>query len=249
VGKAVQQTILPIKPLCIDLFAGAGGASLGMANAGFEVVAVEMDKWACKTHQANSRTVGDVIRADVTQLPLRKDLVPTCVWASAPCQDFSTANQYKKKDSPRAFLVVEAAKQVVYLRPLGFIFENVPSVLKSWQWAEAKKILKAAGYNLRDYLLDAVNYGVPQYRERAFMVGSRVGPAPPRPIPTHGSREEIERLIKNKGRQSDGSVSMGAYKAALRWKEAMDENETLEMIRRALGNKKKITVLNVQLGS
>lgn len=193
-------------PLCVDIFAGCGGASLGLQLAGFKTIGIEMDKNAAATYQlnlghnprkANSAMPhsGDCIRADACHLPIRPYLEPDLVWASPPCQDYTQLNtgrnRDKFRDSPRAYLIVVAAIQIRALHPKTVIMENVPPAAKSWQWRWATELLQAGGYDVKTFLLDAANYGVPQYRYRAFMFASRVGPVGLPPRPTHGRDKDI----------------------------------------------------------
>jgi hypothetical protein len=216
-------------PLCVDLFCGAGGASLGMKWAGFKVVGVEFDKFAAATHQLN---LDWTIRADVRQLPLRPYLEPDVVWFSAPCKDFSSLNmkltQEGRKVSVSNYLVVVGAIQARMLHPKVVLAENVPLARKSWQWQAAMGILRDGGYSVRDYIVDAANYGVPQYRERVIMSASRVGPAPPPPYPTHGhSPKETAKIAARAPKKKGDGYSMMESRAAKAALYAMSQYEVI----------------------
>ncbi|EHU4801456.1 DNA cytosine methyltransferase [Vibrio vulnificus] len=167
----------------IDLFAGAGGFGLGFENAGFkQLYAVEIDKWASETHQFNFPEV-PVIERDICKITNDEILklsneVPDVIIGGPPCQGFSHANIVNKdpKD-PRNSLFEEFVRFVNVLKPKLCIIENVPALLKTKTESGEKVInlikseLEKVGYNVHYELLDARNFGVPQKRQRLFIIG------------------------------------------------------------------------------
>jgi len=162
----------------VDLFSGAGGFSEGARLAGMDVVAC-VNHWrtACDTHDANfphmRATCQDAALMDPRDLPVFDVLL-----ASPACQGHSPA---RGKDRPHhdatratAWCVVNT---VEVTKPRLFIVENVPAFLK-WtlyrSWAEALRLL---GYSLSQNILDAADFGVPQQRERVYIVGVKHGTA------------------------------------------------------------------------
>jgi len=162
----------------VDLFSGAGGFSEGARLAGMDVVAC-VNHWrtACDTHDANfphmRATCQDAALMDPRDLPAFDVLL-----ASPACQGHSPA---RGKDRPHhdatratAWCVVNT---VEVTRPRLFIVENVPAFLK-WTlyrpWSEALRLL---GYSLSQNILDAADFGVPQQRERVYIVGVKQGAA------------------------------------------------------------------------
>jgi DNA (cytosine-5)-methyltransferase 1 len=186
------------KPIGVDLFAGAGGLSLGFEQAGFHLAAaVEYDPIHAATHEYNfpncstiCRSVadidGDYIRAHSKIGKADVDVV----FGGAPCQGFSMIGK-RALDDPRNGLVYHFVRIVSELRPKYFIFENVRGLTVG----EHKKFLseiivefKAKGYKVQeDYrVLNAVNFGVPQDRQRLFLMGARRGQRLPEyPSQTH----------------------------------------------------------------
>ena len=160
----------------VDLFAGCGGITEGFSQAGFEpMMAVEWDRSAAATYAAN---FGDhVIRADITRLP--DDVFPPAdvVVGGPPCQGFSNLGARDPHD-PRNLLWREYARVVHLSRPAAFVLENVPQFLKSDQfrllaaWAEDGPLRE---YELTAGVLNAADYGVPQRRRRAIVIGARRG--------------------------------------------------------------------------
>jgi DNA (cytosine-5)-methyltransferase 1 len=171
----------------VDLFAGAGGLSLGFEQAGFRIAAaVEYDPIHAATHEYNfpecatiCRSVadidGDYIRGHSSIAKSDVDVV----FGGAPCQGFSMIGK-RALDDPRNRLVYHFVRIVSELKPKYFIFENVRGLTVG----EHKKFLdeiiaefKAKGYKVKeDYqVLNAINFGVPQDRQRLFLMGSRRG--------------------------------------------------------------------------
>lgn len=186
----------------VDLFAGMGGASDGLAAAGLEPIGVEWDAIACSSHHAAGHAT---IRADLTY-PLPVAGPVGFLWASPPCTAFSTAGKQTGleamprllaavhrrdwdagpwiADDPNVWLPLVAMRAVAELAPDRFAFEQVPAVLPLWE-AFARQA-GADGYSCWSGVLNAADYGVPQTRRRAFLIGSRVGIAYP-PLPTHAA--------------------------------------------------------------
>ena len=172
----------------IDLFAGAGGLGLGfeMANYGVEL-SLEIDKWACETLQEN-RPNHTVVNADIRDFRSGNDITslfsgqPDVIVGGPPCQGFSIAGPAKKdpKD-PRNSLFLEFALWVKHLQPKIFIMENVKGILTRRSSSGDKVIdiirqeFVEIGYESCVWLLNAADYGVPQNRERVFIVGNSLG--------------------------------------------------------------------------
>ena len=183
--------------IAVDLFAGFGGATEGARQAGVHVAwAANHSPLAVQVHAANhpetEHVCQDLRQADWTSLP-RFDLL----WASPACQGHSTASQPKRRvhhDAMRAtaWAVVDCADTC---EPRALIVENVTS-FKRWRlfdtWTEA---LRRLGYTLSFHSLNASAHGVPQRRERLFVVGLRNGRSLQMPIslssePSFGLRVE-----------------------------------------------------------
>ena len=162
----------------VELFAGAGGAALGLHAAGVSHLAcVERDPHAAATLRAAGLPA---VEADVLAwLRGGPDLSPELLWASPPCQPYSAAGNGLGAADPRdGWPLVLLAVEV--LRPRWVAIENVARA-PARAWAEQ---LRAAGYTCVSHrILDAADYGVPQHRRRVFIVA---GPQPIRwPAPTH----------------------------------------------------------------
>ena len=180
-----------MRPIGIDLFAGAGGLSLGFEQAGFDVkAAVEIDPVHCAVHEFNfpDATVIPVSVADLSGNELRKraGLVGKkidCVFGGAPCQGFSLIG-HRVLDDPRNKLVLDFVRLVRELDAESFVFENVKGLTVGKHQAFLKELVKEfdrAGYECRLpwQVLNAAHFGTPQSRERFILMGVKMGNALP----------------------------------------------------------------------
>ncbi|MBS9393804.1 MAG: DNA cytosine methyltransferase [Dolichospermum sp. LBC05a] len=173
------------RPIAVDLFAGAGGMTLGFEQAGFDILAsVEIDPIHCAIHKFNfpfwtvicksvEETTGKEIR-NISQIANQEIDV---VFGGPPCQGFSLMGK-RSFDDPRNSLVFHFIRLVVELQPKFFVLENVKgmTVGKHQEFiAEIINQFTESGYqvNANYQVLNAANYGVPQNRERLFLLGSR----------------------------------------------------------------------------
>lgn len=169
----------PEKLASIELFAGAGGLALGLHKAGFAPqLLIEIDKDAAKTLAANQPS-WNVLNADISEINLdglsigkEVDLIS----GGSPCQSFSYAGHRAGLEDTRGTLFYEFARFVKYFKPKIFLFENVRGLIKHDNGKTLAIIVSTfedIGYKVEWKLLNAVNYGVAQKRERIFMVGVR----------------------------------------------------------------------------
>ena len=154
----------------VDLFAGCGGLALGFEANGFKTIGFEMDDNACKTY--NNNLIGECINVKLTTdyIYPKADLVI----GGPPCQPFSVGGkQLGLKDSRDGFpIFLSAVKQ---LNPEVLLFENVRGMLykNKWYLKEVVDELEKLGYHIAYGLLNAINYEVPQNRERIVVIGTR----------------------------------------------------------------------------
>jgi len=191
------------RPIAIDLFAGAGGLSLGLEQAGFDVAAsVEIDPVHSCIHKFNfpncavlanpiERVSGqDILKAAGLKPSKKVDLVA----GGAPCQGFSLIGQ-RALDDPRNQLVKEYIRIVDELRPSYFLFENVKGLTVGKHknfLEEIIKELESLGYQVLSpwKVLNAKEFGVPQSRERLFLIGAKKGKA----IPSYPKPEILDSV-------------------------------------------------------
>lgn len=178
----------------IELFAGAGGLALGMEQAGLRCVALnEIDKWACQTLRDNRKDwnvlEGDIKGFDFSEFRNQVDVVT----GGFPCQAFSYAGKRMGLSDARGTLFYEFARVVKEVNPLICVGENVKGLLShdGGKTLEGMiSILDDIGYKVVTpvQVLKAVNYNVPQKRERLILIGIRKDIATQFSYPTPNSR-------------------------------------------------------------
>jgi DNA (cytosine-5)-methyltransferase 1 len=183
----------------IDLFAGAGLFGGAFRSEGFDVVqAVERDLVAVRTHRANALET-ELIASDITKVtPARSCDV---LIAGPPCQGFSTLNR-ARCDDPRNRLGLEVVKWAKATRPSVVLIENVAPFLQSQVWEEIAYRLTRLGYVVEAKVLDAVDFGVAQYRRRSFTIASMVG-IPKWPERT-GRRQTVRQVWRDLAAKPNG---------------------------------------------
>lgn len=165
----------------IDIFSGAGGLSVGAEMAGIKtVLAVEYDKYAAASFKKNHKKA-IVLNQDIRTVVLSKylDKTPFILIGGPPCQGFSIANtKTRNLDNPNNWMFKEYYRFLKDLEPEWFLFENVEG-FKSFangKFAlEIEQEFRKLGYQTNSSILTASDYGVPQKRNRFFIVGNKSG--------------------------------------------------------------------------
>jgi len=167
----------------IDLFAGAGGMSLGAIQAGIEVsLAVEADIHAALTYARNHprvRLFNDDIRkltaSDVRKVRRGKDEL--VVFGGPPCQGFSYSNQRTRSTANETnWLFLEFFRVVQLCKPDWIVFENVKGITNTEGGVFLEGVLRCLEklrYNARHCILNSLDFGIPQRRERFFVIASK----------------------------------------------------------------------------
>ena len=195
----------------ISLFSGAMGLDIGLGKAGLNVVIGQDFESSCvETMKANGHNVlgGDIREIkpetllELTGLHVGE---PFMICGGPPCQPFSTAGKRLGINDPRGSLFMDFIRMIDYIRPRFFVMENVKGIVSSpLKHVSTKERVKddpeqklgtvldvilsefnKLGYKTVYGILDAVNYGVPQFRERFVLIGSRDNEDIFLPIPTH----------------------------------------------------------------
>lgn len=196
-----------MRPIGIDLFAGAGGLSLGFEQAGFDVAAaVEIDPVHCAVHEFNfpntaviPRSVEGLSAAAIRIAAGIGEREIDCVFGGAPCQGFSLIG-HRILDDPRNKLARDFVRIVAELKARTFVFENVKGLTVGRHRSFLKELIQAfddAGYEVREpwCVLNAGHYGTPQNRERLILFGARKGEILPKyPSPMTEIRGKRKRI-------------------------------------------------------
>jgi DNA (cytosine-5)-methyltransferase 1 len=192
--ESLQERIGYTDPLThISTFTGVGGFDLGLSNAGFKtLVAIEENQEAADTYRLNCVN-GDALDQDEPPVLMERDIRQISTWeileaagigvggvtvitGGPPCQGFSHIGKREEED-PRNELYLEMVRIVHQAKPVAFVMENVPGLATMHDGEAIQEVCEnfaAGGYHVSWDKLDAADYGVPQHRERVFVLGKRV---------------------------------------------------------------------------
>ena len=208
----------------LDLFAGIGGFRLGMERAGHKCIGYcEIDKFARMSYQAIHDTKGEIDYKDITEVTneefrkLKGTVDVIC--GGFPCQAFSIAGKQLGFEDARGTLFYEIARTAKEIKPRYLFLENVRNLLshdKGKTFTTMLTILDELGYDAEWQVLNSKNFGVPQNRERVFIVGHLRGECTSRVFPIQGENKESDREpkikilgnVKNPNCRSKGTRSL-----------------------------------------
>ncbi|AVU87786.1 DNA cytosine methyltransferase [Listeria monocytogenes] len=193
----------------LDLFAGIGGFRLGMERAGHKCVGyVEIDKFARKSYQAIHDTEGEWTREDITKVTdeewreLRGTVDVIC--GGFPCQAFSIAGKRLGFEETRGTLFFEIARAAKQIQPRYLFLENVKGLLshnKGETFATILTALDELGYDAEWQILNSKDFGVPQNRERVFIIGNLRGTGGREIFPLGGENRTFNKNDIGGGRE------------------------------------------------
>ncbi|WP_105131380.1 DNA (cytosine-5-)-methyltransferase [Streptococcus suis] len=185
----------------LDLFAGIGGFCLGMERAGHECVGFcEIDQFARKSYKAIHDTEGEFEFHDITRVTdesVREIGRVDVICGGFPCQAFSIAGKRAGFEDTRGTLFFEIARFASILRPKYLFLENVTGLLNHDNGNTFETILGALdelGYDAEWQVFNSKNFGVPQNRERVFIIGHLRGAGGRAVFPFGGGDKEIGSL-------------------------------------------------------
>lgn len=183
----------------IDLFAGIGGFRLGMESAGHECVAFcEIDKFARASYKAIHNTEGEIELHDITTVTddeIRNIGHVDAICGGFPCQAFSIAGNRRGFEDTRGTLFFEIARFASILKPKYLFLENVKGLLNHDKGDTFEVILSALdelGYDVEWQVLNSKDFGVPQNRERVFIIGHLRGECGRKIFPIGGNGATID---------------------------------------------------------
>lgn len=199
----------------VSLFSGCGGTDLGLIKAGFDIAfANDINKWACETYKANfgiDPVCGNIRK--IKKFP-KADLLVGCY----PCQGFSLARR-KKGNDDRNYLYLEFLRALNQIKPKFFITENVKGLLSAPAQNIFVDMIKkfSRNYRVSWKLINTKYYGVPQDRERVFIVGIRKDLKTKFEFPkfSHGIGKKgfvtLKDALKNMRKPKDDEVYNGSF--------------------------------------
>ena len=206
----------------LDLFAGIGGFRLGMESAGHECIGFcEIDKFARASYKAIHNTEGEIELHDITTVSdefIRSIGSVDVICGGFPCQAFSIAGNRRGFEDTRGTLFFEIARFTSILRPRYLFLENVKGLLNHENGITFETIISTLdelGYNVEWQVLNSKNFGVPQNRERVFIIGHLRGECTRRVFPLSGDgaaitceQPKINKVgnIRKKGKSQSGDV-------------------------------------------
>ena len=187
----------------LDLFAGIGGFRLGMESAGHECIGFcEIDKFARASYKAIHDTKGEIELHDITAVSdesIRRIGRVDIICGGFPCQAFSIAGNRRGFEDTRGSLFFEIARFASILRPKYLLLENVKGLLNHDGGATFETILGALdelGYNVEWQILNSKDFGVPQNRERVFVIEHLRGECTRRVFPLSKSCQQANSIKK-----------------------------------------------------
>ncbi|EHG13801.1 hypothetical protein HMPREF9682_00791 [Streptococcus intermedius F0395] len=206
----------------LDLFAGIGGFRLGMESAGHECVGFcEIDKFARASYKAIHDTRGEIELHDITAVSdesIRRIGRVDIICGGFPCQAFSIAGNRRGFEDTRGTLFFEIARFASILRPKYLFLENVKGLLNHNRGDTFETIIRTLdelGYDVEWQVLNSKNFGVPQNRERVFIIGHLRGRSARAIFPLGGNdkttdckQPKIKKVgnIRKKGKSQSGDV-------------------------------------------
>ena len=187
----------------LDLFAGIGGFRLGMESAGHECIGFcEIDKFARASYKAIHDTKGEIELHDITTVTdesIRRIGRVDVICGGFPCQAFSIAGNRRGFEDTRGTLFFEIARFASILRPRYLFLENVKGLLSHENGITFETIISALdelGYDVEWQVLNSKDFGVPQNRERVFIIGHFRGESTRRVFPLSSTSKQVDKHQK-----------------------------------------------------
>lgn len=218
----------------LSLFAGGGGLDLGFSAAGFNIVySTDIDFHSCETlklnqgrkefysnHLVEQQDINSLYTADILRKVERKKEDIQFIIGGPPCQAFSVFGKRLGLDDPRGNLVYEYARIIKELKPEGFLFENVSGLKTIHDGDLYKSLIETlsfgGSYTVSAYEYDVAEFGVPQFRSRIIIIGTKTGISVPKMATTHTAPDSlfnahkpyntVKQALSNMGKPGKGNL-------------------------------------------
>jgi len=220
------------KPTYIDLFCGAGGFSLGFDQMGFEnSFSIDIESSFCETYRVNfpkhnliQDNISNLTDKQIKKLTQGKEI--DIIIGGPPCQGFSIAGNIGRKfiDDPRNQLFKEFARIVSIAKPKYFLMENVARLYTHNQGKTRNEIIdlfKNLGYNVDCKIVNTVDYGIAQKRNRVLFIGNRISENLYFPEKTTTKHKAIKDVIEHFPILNSGELSNIPNHIAMKHSEQM----------------------------
>jgi len=200
----------------IDLFSGAGGMSAGAVECGIAIqYAVEADSFAAQTFAQNHKQTKlfdvDIKTVQGCHFAALDRSVPVVIFGGPPCQGFSTSNQRNRSlTNKNNWLYREYLRLVNEIKPDWVVFENVKGLIETESGFFLDAVLsklKASGYSTSLFILNSADYGVPQKRNRLFIIASLHGLEISAPEPTVTKHVTVAQAIRDLPEVENGDLT------------------------------------------
>lgn len=200
-----------LKLTAVDLFAGAGGLSLGFERAGFKIVfAVEKDPYSAETYKKNREKMNmELMLTNISEINFMNALKKfglnkgeiDVLLSGPPCQGFSQSNMRTRSlKNPKNHLFKEFIRAVKEIYPKWILFENVSGIV-NFEKGKIVEIMKSElekfGYSCIWSILNAADYDIPQIRKRFFLIGNRMSVDFLFPPPSHGCGKKPRITVRD----------------------------------------------------
>lgn len=213
----------------IDICAGIGGFRAGLERAGMKCIGyVEIDKYARKSYEALYDTKGEWTEYDITKIK-SEDIPRADLWCFGfPCQDISVAGKQRGLKGERSGIFYDIIKLIKGKseedRPTWLLIENVKNLLSlhgGGVFTEVLSEISEAGYDARWYLINSKDHGVPQNRERVFIIGhlrnrggGQIFSDPREGRQTSGDTQEEQQKVEKFGERFDHMIGNRKYQSS-----------------------------------
>lgn len=206
----------------IDLFSGIGGIRLGLQNAGFDVIySNDIDRYCKETFETNFTDKLD--SRDIAQVPIEDIPDHDLLAAGFPCQPFSMAGHQKGFEDPRGSMFFRLVEIIKAKKPKAFLLENVRN-LKSHNKGETFKVILhylgvELGYNVTYKVLNSKDFGLPQNRERIYIVGFKDDVTFEFPEPLNVPRTKVSDILEDREVEEHYFLSQKYYEGLFNHRE------------------------------
>ncbi len=157
----------------LELFCGIGGCAAALPESAEVVAAIDINRGALAVYSSNFSHPVDVRTIESIDVPELRNYKADIWWMSPPCQPFTRRGRYRDDRDPRTRAILALLDPIKRIKPPYVIVENVPGFSGSRTHGLLRGMLDKAGYEVEEHYLNPAEMGIPNYRERLFVVAGR----------------------------------------------------------------------------